>query len=257
MTASGSLLRQRVRDGELLIGTFLNMGTPVAAEVCGLAGLDWVLIDLEHGTGHESELLGQLLGARAGGVPALVRVENDSRQRIGRALDLGAAGVMIPRIESAEEAARASSHLRYGSGGDRGVATYNRACGFGTRVEAISTADGELLGVIQIESPDAVIAAAEIAALDGVDVLFIGPGDLSHAMGCFGRTDAPEFVAACRAVVNDAATAGVAAGVLVPGPSRVEWAAELGFRFIGVGSDSTLLLAAAQAASRSGLVTDG
>lgn len=232
----------------MLVGTFLNLGSPLAAEICGVAGLDWVLVDLEHGTVHEADLLGQLYGGIAGGVPVFVRVESAARERVGRPLDQGAAGVMFPRIDGPREAAEAISHLRYPPEGDRGVATYNRACRFGTYNEEISGANEHVLGIVQIESAESVAAAAEIAALDGVNVLFIGPGDLSHAMGRFGEVEHPDFLAACRSVVGAADAAGATAGILVPDPDRIEWAIGLGFRFIGVGSDSTMLLKAARGA---------
>ncbi len=241
-------LRTRLRRGEVLVGTFLNLGSALAAEACGVAGLDWVVIDLEHGSGSEADLVGQLHGARAGGIHAVVRVESAERPRAGRALDLGAEGIMLPRIDSLDEARVAIAHLHYPPDGDRGVATYNRACAFGTRPDAIAAAGQRTAGIVQIETPAAVAAASEIAALDGVDALFVGPGDLSHAMGIFGRTDAPEFQTALRSVIDAAHRHGRAAGILVPTPAAVPGALALGFTLVAVGSDSTLLVAGARAA---------
>jgi 2-keto-3-deoxy-L-rhamnonate aldolase RhmA len=243
-------MRARLQEGQSLVGSFLNLGSALAAEACAVAGLDWVLVDLEHGGGHEAELAGQLQAAQGAGAHALVRVESLERARAGRPLDLGAEGIMFPRVESAEAARTAIAHLRYPPAGDRGVATYNRACGFGTRPEAIADADAHITGIVQIESPAAVSEAAAIAQVDGVDVLFVGPGDLSHAMGRFGALDDPEVRAAFRTVVESAEAAGKAAGILVPGPERVAAARADGFRFIGVGSDSTLLCQAARRAAQ-------
>ncbi|MEA2443712.1 MAG: hypothetical protein QOJ12_1004, partial [Thermoleophilales bacterium] len=201
MRSAPQAVRERLAAGETLIGTFLNLGSPVAAEVCGLGGLDWALLDFEHGTVHEADLLSHVLAAEAGGVPLFVRVETAARPRIGRALDIGAAGIMVPRIDTVEQARAAISHMQYGPHGDRGVATYNRACGFGTRVEAIAEARDRTTGIIQIESTAAVAASREIAALEGVDVLFVGPGDLTHALGSFGKVEDPEFLRSCREVV--------------------------------------------------------
>jgi 2-keto-3-deoxy-L-rhamnonate aldolase RhmA len=248
MTPAAHAVRRRLDAGETLIGTFLNLGSPVAAEICGLGGLDWALLDFEHGTVHEADLLSHVLAAEAGRVPLFVRVETAARPRIGRALDTGAAGIMVPRIDTVEQARAAIAHMHYGPHGDRGVATYNRACAFGTRIEAIAEARERTIGIIQIESTAAVAASGAIAALDGVDVLFVGPGDLTHAMGSFGKVDDPAFLRSCREVVDGATSARKVAGILVPSPERVGWAVELGFRFIGVGSDATLLLAAARQA---------
>lgn len=243
-------MKDRLAAGETLIGTFVNLGSSLAVEACSVAGLDWVLIDLEHGGGHEAALLPQLHAAAVHGTHALVRVEEAGRPRAGRPLDLGAEGIMFPRLDTADAARAAVAHLRYA--GDRGVATYNRACRFGTNPGAIADADDRVLGVVQIESPAAVEAVKQIAALDGVDVLFIGPGDLSHAMGRFGRLDDPEFRDAVRRVVEAAEGARKAAGILVARPDQVPGALDDGFRMIGVGSDATLLVQAAQAAATAG-----
>jgi len=126
-------LRDRLRAGEATLGTFLNLGSPLAAEACALAGFDWLLVDLEHGAGGEDALVGQLLAAAAHDVPVIVRVETAERIRAGRVLDSGAAGVMFPRLDTRAEVIEALAHLRFPPEGDRGVATYNRACGFGLR----------------------------------------------------------------------------------------------------------------------------
>jgi 2-keto-3-deoxy-L-rhamnonate aldolase RhmA len=249
---SAAPMKARLRAGETLVGSFANLGSALAVEALGLAGMDWVLIDLEHGGGHEAALAGQLHAAAVTGTHALVRVEAPERARAGRALDLGAEGVMFPRIDSVDAAREAIGLLHYPPAGERGVATYNRACGFGTRPEAIDQAGERVLGVVQIESPSAVEAAEGIAALEGVDVLFVGPGDLSHAMGIRGRLEDPAFRSAIERVVAAAETAGKAAGILVGQPEQVRAAAADGFRMIGVGSDSTLLVQRAGAVAAAG-----
>ena len=132
-------LSSRLASGDTLYGTFLGLGSALAAEACALAGFDWLLTDLEHGGGDESELLHQQLAADAHAVPMLVRVESTHRIRAGHALDLGAAGIMFPGIESAAQATRAIRHVYYPPDGDSGVATYNRAYGFGLHPERLET----------------------------------------------------------------------------------------------------------------------
>ena len=180
-------LRARLAAGEPTLGTFVGAASPVTAEVCAAAGVDWVLLDLEHGSGGEEQVRDVVPAAGAYGVPTVVRVESGARIRIGRVLDLGAAGVMLPRMDSAEEVREAVRHLRYPPDGDRGVATYNRACRFGLDPDALRRARGEILGVVQVESAPAVEQVEQIAALDGVDVLFVGPQDLSHNLGVPGE----------------------------------------------------------------------
>ena len=235
--------------GRPALGTFVNLGSPLAAEACALGGASWLLLDLEHGTG-EHALLPQILAAEAHGVAALVRVETADRIRAGRVLDLGVTGVMFPRIDTVEQAAEAIAHLRYPPEGDRGVATYNRACGFGLDTGALDRANGEVLGIIQIESPEAVANAAEIAAVPGVDVLFVGPRDLSHAMGIPGQVRHPDFVAAMEHVLAAAGKAGIAAGTLAATPASAAGYVADGFTFVGVGSDSSILAGAVADAIR-------
>ena len=190
-----------MRAGEATLGTFLGTASAVTAEVCAAAGFDWVLLDLEHGAGGEEQVRDVVPAAGSYGVPTVVRVETDARIRMGRVLDSGAAGIMLPRMDSAAQVEAAMTHLRYPPLGDRGVATYNRACRFGLDPGALDRANDEVLVVVQIESAAAVAAADEIAALDGVDVLFVGPRDLSHDLGVPGDISAPAFVEALETVL--------------------------------------------------------
>jgi 2-keto-3-deoxy-L-rhamnonate aldolase RhmA len=247
-----SSFRARVLAGEPLFGTFVSTASPIVAELCALAGFDWLLIDLEHGAGTESELLSQLhaIGNRSVG---LVRPPSAERLRIGRALDLGAAGIMIPRLDRPDEVAEAISWLRFQPQGARGVALVTRGLGLGrTGHPEVAAVSETILGIVQIESALGVENAAAIAALDGADVLFVGPTDLSHSMGIPGEIDRPEFVDALKGVVAAATSAGKQAGILLRGPQDVERHLELGVRFIGIGSDLHFVRNGAQAAVTAG-----
>jgi 2-dehydro-3-deoxyglucarate aldolase/4-hydroxy-2-oxoheptanedioate aldolase len=237
-------LRRRLAAGEATVGTFIGTASAVAGEVCAAAGVDWVLLDLEHGAGGEEQLRALVPAAAAYGVPTVVRVESAARIRVGRVLDLGAAGVMLPRLDSADEAAAALRHLRYPPHGDRGVATYNRACRFGLDPDALERSDSELLGVVQIESAAALDEVEKIAALDGADVLFVGPRDLSHDLGLPGQFTAPGYLAALDRVRAAAAAHGKACGLLVNDGAAAAAKIAEGWTFVGIGSDATLLAAA-------------
>lgn len=251
-TLSGPLnngaLARAVRSGDSTLGTFLGTASAVTAEVCAAAGFDWLLLDLEHGAGGEEQVRDVVPVAGAYGVPTVVRVETDARIRIGRVLDSGAAGVMLPRMDSARQVSQALTHLRFPPRGDRGVATYNRACRFGLDPGALDRADEEILVIVQIESLAAVAAADEIAALDGVDVLFIGPRDLSHDLGFPGDTTAPAFVEALDTVLAAGNRHGKAGGLLVNDGASAAERLEQGWTFVAIGSDSTLLAAASRSA---------
>lgn len=230
-------IKERLAAGEALVGTFLNLGSPLAAEICGLAGFDWALVDLEHGAGTEAELIPTLQALAHTGAAPLVRVESNERPRFARALDAGAAGVMVPRVDSAADAQRAVASMRYPPRGVRGVAYMNRGAGW-----AADAPERDALCAIQIESAQAVAEADAIAAVEGVDVLFVGPSDLRQALG--GPIDD-----AVASVLEAARAAGKAAGILVRSRDALEAALAQGFRFVGIGSDSLFLAEGARAAA--------
>jgi len=237
-------LRARLAAGEATVGTFVGAASPVTAEACAAAGVDWLVLDLEHGAGGEEQVRDVIPAAGAYGVPTVVRVEAAARIRIGRVLDLGAVGVMLPRMDSAEEVGEAVRHLRYPPHGDRGVATYNRACRFGLDPDALGRAGHEVLGVVQVESASAVEQVERIAAIDGVDVLFVGPQDLSHNLGVPGDLQAPAYLAAIERVRAAAGRHGKACGLLVRDGATAAVRRAEGWTFLAVGSDTTLLAAA-------------
>jgi 2-dehydro-3-deoxyglucarate aldolase/4-hydroxy-2-oxoheptanedioate aldolase len=243
--------KQRVRNGDVHIGTFLNLGSPLVAEVCALSGFNWLLVDLEHGAGGEEALVGQLFAGVAHDVPVLVRVESAERIRVGHALDLGVAGVMFPRLDTPGEVTTAVSHLWYPPQGDRGIATYNRARQFGGDARSSSDVNDDLLCVVQIETSSALTNVEAIAATPGVDVLFVGPSDLSAAIGCPGQLDSAIYLEALDRVVTAVRGAHVAAGILVGDPDDVQRHLDRGFSFVAVSSDSALLRRAATRAARS------
>ncbi len=241
-------LRERILAGDLLVGTFLNLGAPQAVELAGLAGLDWLLLDLEHGAGTEADLLAQLYAAETTGVPAVVRVEVNARLRMGRVLDLGAAGIMVPRLERTQEVHEAISYVRYHPDGVRGIALLTRGAELGRVGHADVRAKSATLPlIVQIENASAVEHATEFAAIDGVDVLFVGPTDLTHSLGIGGDFANPRYLDALNAVVAAARAHGKEAGILLRRIEDLDRHVELGFRFIGVGSDSAWIVDGAAA----------
>ena len=216
MSPSEPNLRARLRAGETTYGVFLNLGSPLAAELCARGGCDWLVIDLEHGAAGEADLLEHLYAVGATETAAIVRPASGERLRIGRALDFGADGIMVPRIDTAEQAREAVSFLRWPPDGARGLALLTRGAELGEVGHgSISALNQRVIGVIQVESPQAVDNADEIAAIEGVDVLFVGPTDLSHSMGIPGQFDDPAFIEALRRVVAATEAHGKTAGILL------------------------------------------
>jgi 4-hydroxy-2-oxoheptanedioate aldolase len=240
--------RHRVLSGETVIGAFLVVPSPATVEICANT-LDWVLIDLEHGMATESDLPAMLMATKGTNATPLVRVEVGARPRVGRVLDLGAQGVMVPQVHSAADALDMTRWLRTQPAGERGIALFTRGMEYGARGHGgVATRHEDLLGIVQIESAAAVDAAGEMAKIEGVDVLFVGPTDLSHALSIPGRIDEPVFDEAIRKVATATKAAGKAAGVLVWKPEDIERYAALGFTFFGLSSEGMILDRAIKAA---------
>lgn len=236
------MLQQRVASGESLAGTWLNLGSPVSAEIAGLAGFDWVLIDREHGSGNDAEMSMQILAATATGAAPIVRVGSIDRSEIKRALDAGASGIMAPCVDTAEQATALVHAVRIPPLGDRGAASSTRASGYGFRYqEYLQTANDGLLTIAQIESVTALENCADIAAVDGIDVLFVGPTDLSISMQVEHPATDPRFAEALAFVARTANDAGKTAGILARNAADAARYRQLGYRFISLASDRSLL----------------
>jgi 2-dehydro-3-deoxyglucarate aldolase/4-hydroxy-2-oxoheptanedioate aldolase len=242
-------IRRRILAGETLIGAWTDMSSPLATEITGRAGFDWLIADLEHGAGTETELLPVLLAAELSGAAAFVRPQSGERLRIGRALDLGAAGIMVPRLDTAAEAAEAVTFLRYPPDGVRGVALRTRGARLGTVGHGeVQTLNRDIVGIVQIESPSAVREADGIAAIDGVDVLFVGPADLSHSLGIPGQFSNPVYLGALDAVIAACRRHGKSPGILLYDHAAFGPHLERGFKFLGVGSEGSFIAEGAKAA---------
>lgn len=235
-----------LEQGDTLMGSFVSTGYPVNTELMGLAGFDFLIIDLEHGISSERDILHQLYALQNTPAIPVVRVESHEKQRVHRLLDLGVQGIMFPRVDNAEQARACIAAMRYPPDGVRGVATIVRAAGYGTeyndyRVES----KANLLPIIQIESTEAVKNVDEIAAVDGVGVLFVGPMDLSTSLGIFRQYDHPLFIDALNKTLAAANKHNRAAGILLPSVETTRHYRDMGFRFITAGTDVLLLKTAA------------
>ena len=240
-------IRNRVLGGDTLFGAFCDLASPLAAELAGQAGYDWLILDLEHGAATEADLLGLLHAVETTPAAALVRPQSAERLRIGRALDLGARGIMLPQLQSAADVRTTLPFLRYPPAGVRGVALRTRGADMGAlgHADVARVVNERILGIVQVEAPGTVADADEIAALDGVDVLFVGPADLSHTLGVPGRFDDATYLDALRAVVAATNRHGKAAGILLYDAAVLDRHLELGFRFVGLGSEGSFVSAGA------------
>ncbi len=235
-------LKQRLKKGETLNGCWLSFGSAITSEIVGHAGFDWVLLDLEHGFGNEKDILAQLQALETSETVALVRIESYEPLRISKVLEYGAEGVMCPKINNAAEAKKVIEGMHFPPFGNRGVATTVRAAHFGISWQQYYENTKEnLIGIVQIETVEALNNLDEIAAVDGVDVLFIGPADLTIDMEIFGEFDNPKYIDAVKKIVKAAKSAGKEVGILFFDPNDYKKYHNLGIKFIACGSDASFL----------------
>jgi 4-hydroxy-2-oxoheptanedioate aldolase len=235
-------LKAALARGDVQTGLWLTLADPAVAEIAGRAGFDWCLIDAEHGPNTPTTIQAQLQALEAAGCPAVVRVAANDPVRLKLALDLGAQSVLVPLVDTAEEAAAAVAACRYPPRGMRGMgAAVARASYWGRVGDYAARADGEICVIVQAESRRALARVAEIAAVEGVDGVFIGPADLSADMGHPGAPDHPEVRAAIEAGLGAIAAAGAAPGIIAFDPEAAAGYARLGARFLGLGADAAAL----------------
>ena len=235
-------IKESLRNGDLLAGTFLSLGAGCVAEIAGRAGLDWVLIDTEHGLGDHQSLVSTLQAARVGSIPAMVRVAANESQYFKQALDLGATGIMVPQINTPEEARQAVMYTKYPPEGTRGLTRSSWASGFGFEVEEyLAQANRNVLLAIQIETKTALDHVDQIAAIDGVDVLFVGPSDLSCNLSIPCDLDHPDLTKALSKVSKAAYRQNKKTGILIRNPKDLEKVISAGFQLIALGTDLSIL----------------
>jgi 4-hydroxy-2-oxoheptanedioate aldolase len=238
--------KRGLRDGRQQIGLWNSIPGPVAAEMLAGTGFDWITVDTEHSLTDIPDVLGMLQAMAPYPVTPVVRPQSQDPVLIKRLLDFGAQTLMIPYVQSAAEAKALVSAMRYAPRGFRGVAGGTRASGFGQVANYMARAEEELCLIVQIETHAAVAAIEDIAAVDGVDALFIGPADLAASLGHPGDQSHPEVVAAIEAAIKRIVAAGKPAGILTVDQDFARRCIGWGTRFTAVGVDLWLLSAAAR-----------
>jgi 4-hydroxy-2-oxoheptanedioate aldolase len=232
-------LHDRVQRGDVLAGVWLTFGSSAVAELAGLLGYDWALVDTEHGYTGAETLLPQLQGLAATPCASIVRVESHDPALYKRTLDLGPSGIMSPMVNTADEARAIVRAMRYPPEGIRGFTGAGRGPGYGLSLDEYTRrANRELLNIVQIETPGAVAQIDQIAAVEGVHVLFVGPSDLTLNMGIHTQYDHPDFQAALAKVNEAARRHGKRTGILVLRPEELPRYVEQGFTVIAHGIDS-------------------
>ncbi len=239
--------RKLLARGRVPLGTWLMSGCSSTAEAMGHAGFDWLVVDLEHVPIEYSGAL-HLLQAIAG-TPAhpVVRVAWNDAVLAKRALDVGAQTIMFPFVQNAEEAQRAVASTRYAPQGTRGFAGMHRASGYGTRAGYAKRVNDSIFCIVQIETPQAIANLESIAAVDGVDAIFLGPGDLSAAMGLTGEVSHPTVIDAIADVAARCRKLDKPCGILAATPELVARFVPMGYDYAAVSSDMGMMMRQASA----------
>lgn len=231
-----------------LAGMWVSSGSPLVAEICAGSGLDWLLIDMEHGPNGLESVLAQLHATAAAPITTVVRVPSADPVGIKQVLDLGAQTLLVPMVSSADEARDAVDAVRYPPLGHRGVGSALARSARWNRIDDyLARADEHVSLVVQIETVEGVDAAAEIAAVDGIDAVLVGPSDLAASMGFLGQQTHPDVVDAVIRTFAAVRGAGRPVGVNAFDESRADAYVEAGATFVLVGADVTLLARGSEA----------
>jgi 4-hydroxy-2-oxoheptanedioate aldolase len=229
------------------IGLWVAFGSPNVAELLSHCGYDWLVIDGEHAPNDLPLMLAQLQATQAGGAHPVIRVPQGESWLIKQVLDIGAQTVLVPMVDTAEQARAMVRAMRYPPDGIRGMGTLGRASRYGLTADYLTTANAQTCLLVQAETRAALENLDEICAVDGVDGVFIGPADLSADMGYPANPGAPEVVAAIDDAIRRITEHGKAAGILVGGAAPAKHALSLGATCVAVGHDVGLLRQAALA----------
>ncbi len=238
--------KQRLAAGERLIGCWCSLASPITAEVLGVAGFDWLLLDGEHSPNDVSTFVPQLMALKDSVSAPVVRPSWNDAVEIKRLLDAGFYNFLVPFVQSADEARRAVAATRYPPHGIRGVSVSQRGNRYGTVPDYLARANENVCVMVQIESRAGVAAVGEIAAVDGVDGIFVGPSDLAAGMGHLGNANHAEVQVAIEGIFQAARAAGKPTGILAPVEADARRYLGMGAGFVAVGSDLGLFRAATQ-----------
>jgi 4-hydroxy-2-oxoheptanedioate aldolase len=241
-------LRERLRNGQPFLAPFSIIPAVEIVELAAAAGFDGVILDTEHGAHGNESLAPLILAARANGIYPIARVRSSDPGWIAAALDAGAAGIIVPQIGSAKEAAAAVGAARFAPEGTRGANPFVRAAGYSGRKEWFAEANREVAVFLMVEGASGVADLPAILETPNLDGIFIGPVDLSHSLGVPGEVGHPKVIETIEEVIAACAAKKMSSGIFAATPdSARRWIAS-GVTFIGLGVDTALMLQAMRGA---------
>ncbi|MFH1878914.1 MAG: aldolase/citrate lyase family protein [Candidatus Omnitrophota bacterium] len=235
-------MKARLENGEALLGTWCGIPSPSLAEAIGLSGIDFAIIDAEHGPVSMETAQGMVRAFDVTGTPSLIRVSANEPHLILRALDTGASGIQVPHVSTAADAARVVGSAKYYPAGARGFTPFTRAGGYGTKAAGhTERSNDETIVVVNVEGKKGVNNLDDISAVSGIDVVFVGPYDLSQSLGAPGKVDAPEIISAIKKCVKIAERKGLACGSYAGSSKYLDILVECGVRYITYMVDSAMI----------------
>ena len=236
-----NIFKERLIRGESLVGIFASLGSEMAAEVLGSSNIDYTLIDMEHAPNDLRNVVNQMQAVKAAGGECLVRIPVLDHIYAKRLLDAGATTIMFPQINNINDALNAVKAVQYPPNGIRGIAGATRANNFGRENNYVKVADEKICVICQIESLEACKNVKDIAATEGVDLLFVGPGDLSADMGFIKNRNAIEVKEMALKVLKDSNECNKPCGIMVSNITEAKEMLQLGFAIVAVTTDLVLL----------------
>ena len=246
MPAPKNKFKQALKDGQQLIGFWMSLASPYTAEVCASTGYDFLTVDGEHSPVDMPIFLSLLQAVAPYGAPPVVRPPIGETYMIKQLLDMGAQNILIPIVETADQAKRLVEAVRYPPRGVRGVAAATRAARFGTIPDYLATADDEICLLLQVETRKGFDNFDAILAVEGYDGVFIGPSDTAAALGHLGNPMHPDVQKAIEESIIAIRQAGKAPGSLMVNEPAARRYLELGAQFVSVGTDLGILAGGVQ-----------
>ncbi len=246
MDITNTLKKRIAARADVPMGSWLMTGATATAEAMGRCGFDFLVVDMEHVPLDLGLTVEIMRAVEATGASPLVRVPWNDRVTIKRVLDAGARSILIPFVETVEEARAAVAAAKYAPVGQRGVAAVHRASGYGAAGDYLARANDETCVIVQLETPEAISRMAEIAAVPGIDGVFVGPGDLAASMGLIGQIGHDDVQAALADAAAQAAKLDLPIGIVGPTPEMVRRFMDYGYSFVAIASDMVLMMTRAR-----------
>jgi 4-hydroxy-2-oxoheptanedioate aldolase len=243
--------KQALQRRELKIGLWSTLCSNLSAEIIAHSGFDWILLDTEHSPNELPDLVIQMQAMSAGSATPVIRAAWNDPVLIKRILDIGAQSIVLPYVQTAEQARAAVASVRYPPRGVRGVSATSRASQFGRVKDYLRKADEEICLIVQVETRSALDELEAISSVEGVDGVFLGPADLSASLGHLGDTQHPETQDALQDAVRRLTRVGKAAGTLAAVEADARRYISWGYSFVAVGVDTALLATSADALAKS------